>query len=47
MGLITYKDAFLSDIYSLEDFDLMWEYVERKTVLDTWSYIRNKDSNGR
>ena len=37
--MVTYKDVYINKIYSLEDFDLMWQMINFENVSETWSLI--------
>jgi hypothetical protein len=38
-GHATYKDVFINRIYGIEDFDIFWQMINYKMVMDTWSII--------
>ena len=44
---LPYYDVFYTDKYCLEDFDLMWQNLEKRNVIKVWTALLQKDEAQR
>ena len=46
--MVTYKDVYIDKIYSIQDFDLLWQMINFQNVSESWgNIIQERESKTR
>lgn len=45
--MVTFKEVYIDDMYSMEDFDLMWQMINLEQTRDVWTSIVNEKARDK